>query len=154
MLSEATVRELLSGSNRNKPIEPKEVSYDGLSFRTKTLYFTVRGHLVRVRMPGMFVISRLRGSDQDKLRTALTDDIMVSCGCPDYGFGGFKYIGTELDYSISKEDRSPNINNPYLHGTVCKHLNYVLRNLDKRIPEISADLEKSRRNGYVAIRRS
>jgi len=152
-LNEATVRDLLTGSNRHSPIDPNETSYDGLSFKTKTLYFTIRGHKVKIRMPGMFVISRLSGSDTEKVKTALTDDIRVSCSCPDFGFGGFKYIGTELDYTIGKEQRFPGIRNPYLHGTICKHLEWVLRNIDSKVPAISRDLEQSRRSGYRTIRR-
>jgi len=56
----------------------------------------------------------------------IKSDVRLFCNCPDFSFGGFSYIITQLDTHLEREDRFPHIKNPGLEGTVCKHLIAVL----------------------------
>lgn len=56
----------------------------------------------------------------------LSSDILVDCSCPDFIFGGYKYIATLKKYSLEKETRKPQIRNPKLQGSVCKHLHKLI----------------------------
>lgn len=77
------------------------------------------------------------------VQLALTGDVKVFCNCPDYLYGGFKYMGTELDYNLgTKEKRFPSMRNPNLEGTVCKHLFRVLTQLPMHYPVIRKKLSE------------
>lgn len=84
---------------------------------------------------------------------ALSAGVFVH-NCPDFLYGGFKYIGTQLDYSAFREDRPPVVRNPDEEGTVCKHLKHLLARIDDYASDVAADLARSREDGYTAINRS
>lgn len=54
-------------------------------------------------------------------------ELHVNCNCPAYTFWGFKYIGTIDDYTLEREARYPEIRNPNLQGSVCKHIYRALQ---------------------------
>ena len=57
----------------------------------------------------------------------LHSELKLGCNCPAWLYQGYQYIGTELEYVLEQEPRFPEIRNPSLEGTVCKHLISVLR---------------------------
>lgn len=57
----------------------------------------------------------------------LESNLLVDCRCPFFTYYGRQYIMTQLDTALSPENRFPEIRNPELSGTVCKHLVAVLR---------------------------
>jgi hypothetical protein len=152
LIKEITLKELVSDSNRttNKFL-PKKVKYIGFSYKRKLLYFQTGKYYQKVNLPDWNLISRLKGDDETKLRLALKGDIKVYCNCGDFLFGGFAFISWNSGYGTNKETRFPHIRNPKIKGTVCKHLTYLLLNIDKYIPRILKDVEKSRKTGYVTI---
>lgn len=52
----------------------------------------------------------------------------VHCTCPYFLYGGSSYILTQLDTQLVDENRYPQIRDPQLEHTVCKHLSAVIRN--------------------------
>ena len=56
-------------------------------------------------------------------------DVSIRCNCPAFLYWGMAYIGTELRYiyGIPRESRYPQIRNPNLRGTICKHCDAVLQ---------------------------
>lgn len=150
-LAEASAAELVDGSNRDgRPFEPRRVEYVGMSFRRKILRFKVGKYDVEVRLPDLRVISKMKGSDVEKIKTALSGDIKVDCGCPDFRYGGFRFIGTQLGYSVKPEDRPPLVRNPEQAGTVCKHVTRLLGQMDDYVDDIAADFERSRKTKWYS----
>jgi hypothetical protein len=64
-------------------------------------------------------------------------DIKTHCNCPDFLYGGFKYMADELSYGTRTEKRFPGINNPDLEGSVCKHTLAVLEGLNGYVDKIA-----------------
>lgn len=146
LVTEASARELVDGSNRSgRPFLPKRAEYVGLSFRKKALRFRVGKYRQEVRIPDLRAISRMPGSDAEKVSTALSGDVQVHCTCPDYKYV-FQYMGAQLGYGLRPEEREPVVRNPRLEGTVCKHLDYLLGKLlaGDYLDDIAADFERSR----------
>lgn len=55
-------------------------------------------------------------------------DMAYSCTCPAMHYWGFHYILTKRDsYATAPENRYPEIRNPHLYGSMCKHLFLVLQ---------------------------
>ncbi len=54
-------------------------------------------------------------------------NVKLHCQCPAYKFWGMQYILTQRKAAIIPEVRMPHVNNPYLKGVVCKHLNRTLK---------------------------
>lgn len=63
-------------------------------------------------------------------------DIHIRCQCPSFLYHGFAYISDRLKYlyGIPREKRFPEIRNPNLKSTMCKHcdvvIEFLLRNKD------------------------
>lgn len=64
-------------------------------------------------------------------------DIKLDCTCPSFLYWGYQYILTVLDAAINPETRPPKERNPKETGSVCKHLNRVLRVLPFHMGEIA-----------------
>lgn len=141
--------ELSQQSNRGKnPFEPYQIRYLGFSFRTKILWFNTGKYRQKISIPDLKIVSKMKGDDTEKVGIAIEGDIQVHCTCPDFHYGGFKYMGTMLDYSRNKETRFPHIRNPKLNGSVCKHLTHLLQELPRFQDAIIRDIEQARRNNY------
>ena len=120
--------------------------------RIKTLKFscedpetTGQPHVVKLQIPDYRSISHLRKniSTPEKLQMSIeAGNVKVDCDCNDFRFAGYKYMGTQLDYSIKKEDREPKITNPNFEGSVCKHILAVIKNADKFYDQVSKDIEE------------
>lgn len=63
-------------------------------------------------------------------------DVHVRCTCPSFLYFGFSYLGTNLRYlyGVPRENRFPEVRNPNLKGTMCKHcdkvIDYILSHKD------------------------
>lgn len=152
-MKEATARELVTGSIRKGDFTPKTIQYLGFSFRSKLAYFKTGDYQQKVKIPDIKVVSKIKGTDKDKVSLAIDSDVEVYCTCADFLYGGFQYIGTQLSYSTNKETRPPVNNNPTMRGTVCKHLTYLLDKLPTYSDEIVKDIEKSRGSNYKSVMR-
>lgn len=84
-----------------------------------------------------------KGMNLKEFRKVYDGDIDVQCNCPDFKWGGFEYIATKDDYKYGKiQTIRPDIRNPDLIGSTCKHLYNVLTVLKANLPEIRNDFNK------------
>jgi len=87
----------------------------------------------------------INSDDIKDYRKAIRGNIEVHCNCPDFLYHGYKYIGTQKEYSIEKENRKPVIRNPNEDGTVCKHLLAVLNKLPNFVKQSYKELKDERK---------
>lgn len=133
------------------------VKYDHIKHRdsksrTKTIFFLARDPNgsgktweVKLQIPDYKSIAHLKKniSTKEKVEMAMeAGNVWFECGCPDWVYGGFAYIGTQLDYSLTKEDRPPVKNNPNEEGSVCKHCLATIERMSNFYPKIADDIEK------------
>lgn len=79
---------------------------------------------------------------REKVRLAIAGDIDVSCTCPAYKWWGYEYIMTELDAKEgAPQTIFPQVRNPDLHGTICKHLKVVVQAFVYHWSKIAKDLK-------------
>ena len=148
--------ELISDADedRVKRSENLNVSYRKTKFRhkkkyVKTITFDVdsensnKKYQVYIQIPDYKIISKLRKeSISDKFELVIEDgDINIHCTCPDFLYKGYEYMANQLGYSIEDEHRFPNIRNPKLKGTLCKHCLAVLNNIEDYKDDIVNDIE-------------
>ena len=119
--------------------------------KTKTIYFKTGKYFQKVQIPSLKYISRLKGTDKEKVEIAMDDDVKVFCSCPDFLYSGQKYIAWQTDYGTDKENRPPKIRNPKLDGSVCKHLKYLLSSLDNYSTNVTEDMAEARKNNRKMI---
>lgn len=80
----------------------------------------------------------------DKIKQSLVaGDVHTNCSCEDFLYKGFAYIGTQLDYSLTDEDRPPVIRNPKQEGTLCKHALSVIKKLNLFYRKMAKQLEQN-----------
>lgn len=149
-VNEATRKELLSDMEvkRKKRADNYAAIYQSVNPVDFTIYYTADGDKPTkwnqtVKLADMAWLKKEKDLDiNDMLRLALTGELKVFCNCPDFLYGGFKYMGTELDYNLgAPENRFPIIRNPNLEGTVCKHLYRVIYQLPMHYPSILKKLK-------------
>lgn len=151
-LIEATIKDLIDLNTRFNDFSKKKINYIGFSFRNKIVYFKTGKYIQKVQIPGLKIISKMKGSIKEKISMALSnEDIKVYCSCPDFKYGGFMYIGTQTGYSLHKENRPPVRNNPNQTGSVCKHLNFLLQDIEKHTDDIVADYKTTSKTGKTII---
>jgi len=154
-INEFSAKELIKNSIRKKTLSGSGYSNARPTkylHRTKNFVFRIKDYDVNIRLEELPVISKMKGSDADKLDMALGGDIKVGCTCPDYSYGGWKYIGTQLDYSTYKENRPPDVRNPKQDGTICKHIGHILSNISKFKPKMLELMSKSRDQKYKVVK--
>lgn len=56
-------------------------------------------------------------------------DVHIRCTCPSFLYHGFAYQGTQLDYlyGLPREGRYPEVTNPSLKSTTCKHCTMAIK---------------------------
>jgi hypothetical protein len=103
-----------------------------LMFGSHSSKFVKNGiiYVNKVLFKDFVVLSRDRDiSIAEAVSYAIHDlDCKVTCSCPAFGFFGYKFMATQLGYQYGgpPENRFPDIRNPSLRGTVCKHCDNVL----------------------------
>lgn len=165
LLNEETYQDLLRGtdpgfihhSQHAAAIRRAGVKYEGSDF--DTVRFTTPSETAkgRYRWNQTIVLQDLPDAMemedtrlQDKVNLAVSGDLKVHCDCPAFQYWGYNYVLTQLGTSGGDEKRFPGIRNPRLRGTVCKHLDGVLRVFPFWINNIAADLK---RQGYGEVAR-
>jgi hypothetical protein len=142
-MNEMAINDILRAS-----IRPTELDYPidlkSLNFSTKTFVFKVGDYECRLRLPDFKIISRLKGSDEDKFALAINGDVFVNCDCPDYKYR-FKYVASQYDFAIRKEKRPPRHTNPNYDGTICKHLGHLLQHIEDHKSEMLTLYDRNRK---------
>lgn len=134
-LDEATKKELLDLSTRKKK-ESFNVKLTGTNYSKNTLNFEVGKYTSKVELSDLTSLKNEDGSKRDKIKLALSGDVKVDCTCNDFKYR-FRYVASEYDASIKSESRPTRITNPNFDGVICKHLDYLLSNVDKYTNDIS-----------------
>lgn len=152
-INEATRKELLSGADiaRKQRAKKLHTQYMGvtnkkgwITFRTNSQYTPSKKYTQYIKLNEAKDMRYFKEfKRRDIIRLFLNGDLSVYCSCKDFRYRGFKYMGTQLGYSIFKENRFPKIRNPKLEGTVCKHLICVLTVLNNNWMSIAKDMKKS-----------
>lgn len=156
-MTEATYKEiasLIDGNFLNQKIRAEELKGiqlegfedDTMQFRIESSKFLENG--IRYQCLVKFDEWDDYGQDVDfnfpeKARLLLwVGNIRLWCGCPSFLYWGYQYILTVLDASIYPEERYPEIRNPGERGSVCKHLNRILRVLPFYSGHIAKELKR------------
>ena len=156
-MNEANSNELVAGTIRKKNLSGSEYGNARVVkylHRTKNFVFHIKNYFVNVRLSDLPIIGKMKGADQEKMDIALDSDIKVNCSCPDFLYGGFRYIATQLSYSTHRENRPPKIRNPNEAGTVCKHIGHILNNIEKFKPQMLDFMKRSRDGKYKVVTES
>lgn len=165
IIKEEFIDDLNNGMEQKRKKRGKRSSsrYVGVNPKTHTAYFKTSDpggsgneHEQHVRFPDYTDVGRLQKNitTKEKVQLALkAGEIEVYCTCPDFTYGGHKYMAHADGYGTRKEVRFPDRNNPDLEGTVCKHVNSVVRNIDSFIDDITKDFENAQDNNYRVVRR-
>ena len=134
-INEATRKDILSGADIARKDRAKKVStmYAGVTeegyvkFITKSMSRPSIKHIQLIRLDDIKDIDSVKEfSGKEIANLLLNGNISLYCSCEDFKYGGYAYIATQLGYGINSEKREPNIRNPKLKGTICKHLIAVL----------------------------
>lgn len=165
LLTEETYRDLLRGtdpgfihhSQHAAEIRRMGVRYEGSDFDTVRFTSPSETAKGRYRWNQTIVLQDLPDAMemedlklQGKVNLAVSGDLKVHCDCPAYTYWGYNYTLTQIGASGGNEKRFPGIRNPRLRGTVCKHLDGVLRVFPFWINNIASDL---RRQGHGDVAR-
>ena len=141
-VNEAAIDDLIDISTRgtrSQVFTLNDMELLGLDYSRKIVRFKFDGetdtYKTRIQLLDWSTISRLKGTDIDKLNLALQGEVRVDCTCPDYQFR-YRYVATQYDASIRTENRPTDITNPDYDGAICKHLHFTLINIDQFKDEI------------------
>jgi hypothetical protein len=113
-----------------------------IEFKTKSQSNPNKVWTQKIQVPEYKDISKLKKNIDltEKVELAIkAGNVKISCNCPDFLYKGYEWMADAGDYGINKQNIPPNIKNPELEGSVCKHLHSVLKNIDKFIPNIVKD---------------
>jgi hypothetical protein len=152
-LFEAEIRELTGdyvGSTQRRPIE-----FNSWDRRRKTFNFTAEGkspYELKLRVDDYSKVSRLKGTVKEKLDLALGGDISLFCSCPSFRYNGYMYMADQLAYGIKSQQLFPEIRNPQLQGTVCKHLYQLMETIEDFTPQMEREVEDTLRREREARR--
>ena len=81
-------------------------------------------------------------STKDKVRLAITGDLAISCNCAAYRYWGYEYIMTQLSSNVGKDqNRYPQVRNPNLEGTLCKHCYRTITAFGSYWSKIAKDID-------------
>lgn len=121
---------------------------DVVSFETPSHTDPGKKYTQTIKLLELFpLIKKYSGSKKSIVivRMAIEGQIEVHCTDPSWKYWGFQHIGTRKNYAIEPEPRRPDVRNPNMQGSVCKHLDNVLYVLPFHASEITRDLRKQKR---------
>lgn len=81
-----------------------------------------KNHNIIIKLLDFEEAKKISNKNKDIMNLAVYGDIAVYCSCESFLYHGFKYMAWTRGYGLSREVRFPKVKNPYLQGTVCKHL--------------------------------
>lgn len=152
-INEMTRKEILKGADKARIARSKKLEYThylGVSpkrgwikFETASQYTRGKKYTQLIKLKeakDMRYFKEFKKNEVIKL--FLNGDLQVSCSCPDFKYR-HRYHSWKDGYGLYKELRYPHIRNPYLEGTVCKHLILCLTFMLNNQMSISRDMSKS-----------
>lgn len=154
LLVEATLKQLRDQTDSNTVSRSKKIVsyYQGVNKAGTVIFKTTSqstpGHFWKQRVKLLDLPFWLSVKDKDltmikKVRMAIKGDIKVWCNGKAFKYWGWAYITTQQNAKWgSPESRFPKVRNPNLNGSVCKHLENVLRVLPFYASDIVRDLGK------------
>ena len=80
--------------------------------------------------------------DRDLVNLAVFGDIAVYCDDPSFKYYGWQYLSWINGYGLKREVRYPSMKNPYLKGSICKHLFAVFNAFPMYINSFVKDFRK------------
>ena len=80
--------------------------------------------------------------DRDLVNLAVFGDIAVYCDDPSFKYYGWQYLSGINGYGLKREVRYPSMKNPYLKGSICKHLFAVFNAFPMYINSFVKDFRK------------
>lgn len=115
-------------------LEVKSSHYDNPEYQNKGYG---KKYLVFILLEDFYTIAKDKDIDfYEAVEYALRyGDVHVRCDCKAFKYWGYAYISTQLRYiyGLPRENRSPNIRNPSMKGTICKHcdkaITFCLQNI-------------------------
>lgn len=140
-LDEVTKKELLDLSTRKKK-ESFNVTLKKVDTSKNRLVFQVGKYDVVVKLSDLSILKQEKGTRTEKIKLALDGDIKVDCQCADFQYR-YRYVASEYGATTKREKRPTNITNPNYDGSLCKHLDFLLRNIDSFIDQISNRLREN-----------
>ncbi len=141
--------------------EVKDIRMTGLENENRVMKFDAPS----CTTPGLVYHDRIEFLDYDKFandfsmnkqaraRAIIGGEIRVHCACKSFLYWGYKYIDTTIDAAIEKEGRAPDIRNPQRRGTLCKHLDGILRVLPFYAAEYSRFMPDKGSGGPQVVRK-
>ena len=130
IIFEATKKELLELGSSHDTISDYPIKYQGFNMRTKRLIFEVGKYKSQIEIPSHKAISRLKGTTNEKILTALDDEVKVNCNCNYFKYYGAKYNTNQVDAGIFKEKRDPVERDANNDNFLCKHLKQLLMTIE------------------------
>lgn len=122
------------------------------SFKSRDPGGSGKFHQQDLRFPDFTEIGRENLPLEERLALAIqAGNVLVFCSCEDFLFKGYKYMGHIGDYGTRKETRPPEVNNPALEGSVCKHLNSVFQDIETFIDDITRAWQDARDNDFNVV---
>lgn len=82
--------------------------------------------------------------DKELINLAVFGDIAVYCDDPSFKYMGWQYMAWNNGYGLRREVRYPNIKNPYLKGSICKHLFAVFNAFPMYINDFTRDFRRAK----------
>lgn len=142
-LYEASVADLRRDVDKARKLRSKPIATKFIDVGKE---WTVTLHSTSITTPGVDYFTqkirpkkRIRTENMTlkKLREIFNGDVVLECDCPDFLYGGFRYMGSEDGYVLGKrEKRFPEVKNPRLKGSVCKHTSNALDVIKANLPAI------------------
>lgn len=156
LLLEVTSREILQGvdpasKRRSGPLVSRLVRFKGNVITFQTTAKTTSGvsyWIQNVQLVGLRKqLDRMRDGKStlvQAIRAAvLRGDVRVHCNCPAQKWWGYAYIATQRGYKYGRKQRIfPQVRNPRLKGSVCKHLINALGTLPFNVQGLAKRAKK------------
>ena len=153
LITEATRKEILRDADparkqRSKKLITQYISVTNargwIKFKTTSQYTKGKYYTQYIKLKEAKDMKYFKEfSKRDIIRLFLAGDLQVFCQCNDFRFR-YKYLTYHKGFGLFKEMRYPKIRNPFLQGTVCKHLICVLTYMGMNYMRIYKDMVKSK----------
>lgn len=126
------------------PLEPDTMIFDAVSSIYEMNHWTIYENRVKF-LEWQQMVDDIDLTPNEAARLLFwSGNVKLHCSDPSFLFFGYQYILTQLDAAIYPEDRAPVVNNPGERGTVCKHLNRVLKVLPFHLGTIAKEIKRQR----------
>ena len=126
------------------PLEPDTMIFDAVSSIYEMNHWTIYECRIKF-MEWEEMVADIDTNPNEAARLLFwAGNVKLNCSDPSFLYFGFAHILTQLDAAIYPEDRPPVVNNPEYRGSVCKHLNRVLKVLPFHLGTIAKEIKRQR----------